>query len=114
MSAELRPRAMATPLGCAILLALVADAAADAAAPGSGAITVFVAKKIITMDPTRPTATTVAVRDGRILAVGSLDDVVPCLATGEYTVDSWFKDGVAVALHSDFAMAQARRATREP
>lgn len=33
-------------------------------------ITVFAAKKIITMDPNRPEATHVAVRDGHILAVG--------------------------------------------
>ena len=33
-------------------------------------ITVFEAKKVITMDPNRPEATHVAVRDGEILAVG--------------------------------------------
>jgi predicted amidohydrolase YtcJ len=33
-------------------------------------ITVFQARKIITMDPNCPEATHVAVRDGRILAVG--------------------------------------------
>ncbi|MFD1507849.1 amidohydrolase [Lacimonas salitolerans] len=33
-------------------------------------ITVFSARKILTMDPNRPTATHVAVRDGHILAVG--------------------------------------------
>jgi predicted amidohydrolase YtcJ len=38
-----------------------------------GGITVFRAKKIITMDPNRPEATHVAVRDGRILAVGGAD-----------------------------------------
>lgn len=36
-------------------------------------ITVFKAKKIITMDTNRPTATHVAVRQGRILAVGNAD-----------------------------------------
>jgi predicted amidohydrolase YtcJ len=36
-------------------------------------ITVFNAKKIITMDPSAPQATHVAVRDGRILAVGGAD-----------------------------------------
>ncbi|WP_322866968.1 amidohydrolase [Aquicoccus sp. G2-2] len=38
-----------------------------------GDITVFSAKKIITMDPNRPEATHVAVREGRILAVGERD-----------------------------------------
>ena len=37
--------------------------------------TVFRAKKILTMNPSRPLATHVAVRDGRILTVGDLDEV---------------------------------------
>ena len=37
--------------------------------------TVFAAKDIITMNPSRPRATNVAVRDGRILAAGSLDEM---------------------------------------
>ena len=40
-------------------------------------ITVFVAKKIVTMDPAIPNATAVAVADGRILSVGSLADMKP-------------------------------------
>ena len=40
-------------------------------------ITVFVAKKIVTMDPAIPNATAVAVADGRILSVGSLEDMKP-------------------------------------
>jgi predicted amidohydrolase YtcJ len=35
---------------------------------------VFVAKKFITMDPGWPEATAVAVQNGSILSVGSLDD----------------------------------------
>ena len=38
-------------------------------------ITVFQARRIITMHPARPSATHVAVRDGRILAVGALADM---------------------------------------
>ncbi|WP_372615114.1 amidohydrolase [Aquicoccus sp.] len=38
-----------------------------------GEITVFRAQKIVTMDPNRPEATHVAVREGRILAVGRAD-----------------------------------------
>ncbi|TWG88335.1 hypothetical protein L602_001300000920 [Cupriavidus gilardii J11] len=37
--------------------------------------TVFVARKILTMNPAQPEATHVAVRDGRILAVGNAADV---------------------------------------
>ena len=40
-------------------------------------ITVFVAKKVVTMDPSNPTATAVAVSDGKILSVGSLEDLKP-------------------------------------
>ncbi|VVE16263.1 amidohydrolase [Pandoraea pneumonica] len=36
---------------------------------------IFAARKILTMNPAQPVATHVAVRDGRILAVGSLDDM---------------------------------------
>jgi predicted amidohydrolase YtcJ len=38
-------------------------------------ITLYAARKIITMNPSRPAATHVAVRDGRILGVGTLDEL---------------------------------------
>ncbi|WP_372615115.1 amidohydrolase [Aquicoccus sp.] len=54
-------------------------------------ITVFKAKKVITMDPNRPSATHVAVRDGHILAVGSAD----CADQwGEASHDDRFADAV--------------------
>jgi len=59
-----------------------------------GAITVFIAKKIVTMDPTQPTATAVAVRDGQILSVGSLQDLEPWLKNNKYTIDEQFEDKV--------------------
>ena len=40
-----------------------------------GETTVYAARKIVTMDPARPTASHVAVRDGRILAVGNADEL---------------------------------------
>jgi predicted amidohydrolase YtcJ len=53
--------------------------------------TIFNAKKIITMNPSRPEASHVAVRDGRILGAGSLEE----LATwGDYTLDTRFEDKV--------------------
>lgn len=53
--------------------------------------TVFEARKIITMDPSRPEATHVAVRDGRILAVGGAD----CAdAWGPVDHDATLKDAV--------------------
>lgn len=45
--------------------------------PNISSITVFIAKKIVTMDPAIPDATAVAVADGRILSVGSLNDMKP-------------------------------------
>jgi predicted amidohydrolase YtcJ len=53
--------------------------------------TVFVAKRIITQNPFQPTATHIAVRDGRILAVGNAAD---CAAWGEFTLDTQFADWV--------------------
>ena len=39
----------------------------------------FVVKKIVTMDPAIPSASAVAVADGKILSVGSLDELKPWL-----------------------------------
>ena len=80
----------------ALLLALGLSQAtlAYAQQAAAGDITVFMAKKIITMDPTRPTATAVAVRDGRILSVGSMQELQPWLKANKYTVDERFKDKV--------------------
>lgn len=53
--------------------------------------TIFSAKKIITMNPSRPTAHHVAVRDGRILAVGNFEEVS---SWGGYTLDERFADKI--------------------
>jgi len=50
-------------------------------------ITVFRARKILTMSRSQPEATHVAVRDGRVLAVGDLQRVA---AWGAYTLDERF------------------------
>jgi predicted amidohydrolase YtcJ len=50
-------------------------------------ITVFTAKKIITMNDSQPTATAVAVRDGQILSVGSLEDLKPWLDAHPHEID---------------------------
>jgi predicted amidohydrolase YtcJ len=57
-------------------------------------ITVFQAKRIITMDPGRPTADAVAVRDGRIVSVGSRASMQQWLDTHPYVVDDTFADHV--------------------
>jgi predicted amidohydrolase YtcJ len=52
---------------------------------------ILVAKKIITMNPNRPVATHVAIRDGRVLGVGSLEDLS---AWGDHELDDSFSDKV--------------------
>lgn len=65
------------------------------AAPPSGKITVFTAKKFVTMDPGWPEATAVAVADGKIISVGvTFDDLKPWLDKYPYEVDDRFKDKV--------------------
>lgn len=84
---------LATALATAFTVQVAAAPAAAPAKP-AGPITVFVARKIVTMDPTQPRATAVAVRDGQILGVGSLADLQPWLKTGPYRIDDQFKDKV--------------------
>jgi predicted amidohydrolase YtcJ len=60
---------------------------------GPGPITIFVARQIITMNPSNPEATHVAVRDGRILGAGTLEEVA---GWGTYTLDETFRDHVLV------------------
>ena len=76
------------------LLASTLVSAAPTTPVAPGPITVFVARKVITMDPTRPAATAVAVRDGQILSVGSLQDLNPWLKGNPYTINDQFKDKV--------------------
>ena len=54
-------------------------------------ITVFRAKKIITMNPARPSATHVAVRRGKILGAGELAELQ---GWGNYDLDETFADKV--------------------
>jgi predicted amidohydrolase YtcJ len=54
-------------------------------------ITIYRAKRILTMNPAQPEATHVAVRDGRILGAGTLDTLA---GWGEYRLDEHFADKV--------------------
>jgi predicted amidohydrolase YtcJ len=80
----------------AVRLAVAAGApAALPGAPANPKITVFTAKKFVTMDPGWPEATAVAVMDGKILSVGvTFDDLKPWLDRYPYEVDDRFKDKV--------------------
>ena len=57
-------------------------------------LVVYTAKKIITMEPAMPEASAVAVREGRIVAVGSLDSLVPWTRGREARIDRSLEDKV--------------------
>jgi len=53
--------------------------------------TIYSARKVITMNPTRPCVTHIAVKNGRILGAGSLEELK---GFGEYSLDERFADKV--------------------
>lgn len=55
---------------------------------------VFTARKIVTMVPSQPEATAVAVQDGKIVEVGSLETMRPWLDARPHEIDNRFKDHV--------------------
>ena len=59
-------------------------------------VTVYVARAIHTVEVANPSATAVAVAGGRILAVGSLDEVKRALGDRPFTVDETFRARVLV------------------
>jgi predicted amidohydrolase YtcJ len=67
--------------------------------PGTlnAAATLFRARRIITMNEAQPRADAVAVRDGRIVAVGSFEEVHAAWAGQEYVIDDRFLDSVIIA-----------------
>lgn len=68
--------------------------AKKASHPNFGKMTVFPARKIITMCDSAPEATAVAVAGGRIIAVGSMETLRPWLDLYPYEVDDRFADKV--------------------
>ena len=57
-------------------------------------ITVFTARKIRTMNPSMPEASAVAVRDGQIIEVGTLQTMKPWLDAHPHRIDESFADHV--------------------
>lgn len=57
-------------------------------------LTVYTAARIHTMDPGRPHAEAVAVKDGRIVSVGTLESMQPWLAREDHVIDERFADQV--------------------
>ena len=60
------------------------------------AATIYTAREIVTLDPARPTANAVAVVNGRILWVGSLEQVTAILGNQPHDIDRRFDDLVLV------------------
>lgn len=90
------------------------------ATPGNAAddnLVIYVAKKIITMDPGLPEATAVAVRGGKIAAVGDLADLEAWTVNLPHTIDRTFEDKILVpgliASHEHPLLA-ANTITRRP
>lgn len=80
-----------------LVIAVTPSSYADASESASTSqITVYTAKKIITMDSTQPTATAVAVRGKRILSVGNLADLQPWLDAYPHKIDKQFEDKVLI------------------
>ena len=59
-------------------------------------ITIYTAKTIVTLDPGTPTAEAVAVMDGKILGVGTLDEVQGWVTDEEVEIDRRFQDAVII------------------
>ena len=76
---------------CLALLALCSFAAHTAAE-----VTVYTAKLIRTMEPAMPTATAVAVEDGRIVAVGDVDSLEPVLRIKGGRIDHQFENEILI------------------
>jgi predicted amidohydrolase YtcJ len=76
-----------------LILPQSAEAVIEEVLPGE-ALRVFVARKIITMDPALPAASAVAVRGDRIVSVGSLESLAPWLEKYPYEIDRTFAEDV--------------------
>lgn len=72
------------------------EPAAPGPGPGNAKITIYPARTIVTQNPAMPEAEAVAVMDGRILSVGSLDEVTGWAGDREVEIDRQFADAVLV------------------
>ena len=85
------------------------------ASASANQLTVYPARRIITMDPSLPSATAVAVRDDRIVAVGTMETLEPWLGAFDYEIDETFRDKVLLPgfidphLHPDLAVSLLAR-----
>ena len=75
---------------------IVPAAAAPPADSAAQKITIYTAKTIVTLDPGTPTAQAVAVMNGKILGVGTLDQVRGWVTNQEVEIDRRFQNAVIV------------------
>ena len=75
---------------------IVPAATTPPAAPSAQKITIYTAKTIVTLDPGTPTAEAVAVLNGKILGVGTLDEVRGWVTNQEVEIDRRFQNAVIV------------------
>lgn len=73
-----------------------APSAADATGGAASPITIFPARTVVTLDPGTPLAEAVAVKDGRILGAGSLEEMQSWGERGDVAIDRRFADAVIV------------------
>lgn len=78
-------------------------------------ITVYRARRVITMDAGRPFAQCVAVMDGRVLSTGTIDSMRPWLSRYPYKIDDTFADKIImpglIDPHTHFAFSAGYLAT---
>jgi len=89
----------------------------QAHAQESDEVTIFIAQKILTLDPGMPEATAVAVQNGRVAAIGALEDMKPWIDGFPFRIDPTFADKVLVpgfiAAH-EHPMIAANTITQRP
>ena len=75
---------------------LVPASSSPSADSSARKITIYTAKTIVTLDPGTPSAQAVAVMNGKILGVGTLDEVRGWVTNEEFEIDRRFQNAVIV------------------
>ena len=86
--------ALAAAAAAAIALALALSIFPPMAAAQLESLTIFPARTVITMDPSLPRATAVAVSEDRIVAVGNVEDFAVWTEGRDFSIDERFADKV--------------------
>ena len=72
-------------------------------------ITVFTARRVVTMDPGRPVAEAIAVMDGKVVSTGTIETMKPWLSRHEHTIDRTLEGKVIlpglIDPHTHFTMS---------